>query len=132
MPSSQPFVSRNRVFARPAVLAGFSCVLLAGIPAVGLAPNAPLTPQAQAQAQTQNQADTGTITVVQAEKDGTVLQVQKDVAPGGQAVVRGQKWGAGSTITVKLNVENNAQLTRTQDIINHPGNGQPDHTIWAQ
>ena len=134
MLSSQPFASRNRVFTRPAVLAGLSCVLLAGMPAVGMAPNAPLTPQAQAQAQaqTQNQADTGTITVVQAEKDGTVLQVQKDVAPGGQAVVRGQKWGAGSTITVKLNVENNAQLTRTQDIINHPGNGQPDHTIWAQ
>ncbi|WP_049168531.1 hypothetical protein [Corynebacterium propinquum] len=143
MLSSQPFLSRNRFFARPAVLAGFSCVLLAGLPAVGLAPNTPLTPQlpqaqaqiqpqAQPQIQAQSQTDTGTITVVQAEKDGTVLQVQKDVAPGGQAVVRGQKWGAGSTITVKLNVENNAQLTRTQGIINHPGNGQPDHTIWAQ
>ena len=131
MLSSQPFVSRNRFFARPAVLAGFSCVLLAGLPAVGVAPNAPLTPHIP-QAQAQSQTDTVTITVVQAEKDGTVLQVQKDVAPGGQAVVRGQKWGSGSTITVKLNVENNAQLTRTQDIINHPGNGQPDHTIWAQ
>lgn len=120
-------VSRSLHSARPAVVAGFSCLLLTGIPVAMLNPEIHY-----AQAQVNAAQDNNPITVVQAEKDGTILQVQKNVAAGGEAIVRGENWGAGSTVTVKLNIENNAQLTRTQDIINHPGNGQPDQTIWAQ
>ncbi|MBN9644388.1 hypothetical protein ACFSSC_10185 [Corynebacterium mendelii] len=106
-----------------------AAVALAAAPAIIAAPVS-----FAAEAQQTVSGDSITVT-----DSGVGITVPSGVDPGQEITITGTGWqstvGSGSTLVIKLHQLDDAgideMLTRTDGIINHPRNGNPDPTIWA-